>query len=124
MRRLFGLLALNAVGIHGFDGLPVIDFNKPAKFWDGTETLTYSYRLNVSYHPRSDYRPDIRALDGRALVFIGARDEAIDAEALRTVFAADAPRARFTILPDTSHFGIFSDPAALTAIGDGLKTRP
>ena len=52
VRRLYGLLALNAVGIHGFDGLSVIEFNKPAKFWDGTETLSYSHRLNVSYHPR------------------------------------------------------------------------
>ena len=46
-RRLYGLLALNAIGIHGFDGLPIIEFNKPAKFWDGTETLSYSHRLNV-----------------------------------------------------------------------------
>ena len=61
LRRLFGLLALNAIGIHGFNGLPVIDFNKPAKFWDGTETLSYSYRLNVSYPPRYRYQNDIRA---------------------------------------------------------------
>ena len=39
LRRLYGLLALDAIGIHGFDGLSIIEFNKPAKFWDGTETL-------------------------------------------------------------------------------------
>ena len=64
-RRLYGLLALNAIGIHGFDGLPIIEFNKPAKFWDGTETLSYSYRLNISYHPRFRYQNDLRALGGR-----------------------------------------------------------
>jgi non-heme chloroperoxidase len=59
-KRLFGLLALNAIGIHGFNGLPLIAFNKPVQFWDGTETLSYSYRLNVSYHPRSYYHGGVR----------------------------------------------------------------
>jgi non-heme chloroperoxidase len=67
MRRLSGLLMLNAVGIHGFDGLSVIEFNKPEKFWDGTETLSYSHRLNASYHPRYRYSEDVRALDDKAL---------------------------------------------------------
>ncbi len=26
--RILGLVALNAIGVHGFDGLPVIAFNK------------------------------------------------------------------------------------------------
>jgi non-heme chloroperoxidase len=52
-KRIYGLTALNAIGIRGFNGLPIVQFNKPAKYWDGTETLSYSYRLNVSYHPRA-----------------------------------------------------------------------
>jgi non-heme chloroperoxidase len=124
LRRLFGLLALNAIGIHGFNGLPVIDFNKPAKFWDGTETLSYSYRLNVSYHPRYRYQNDIRALGAPTLVLVGANDEANDPEALRTVFAADAPQAQTMILPHIGHFGIFADPAALEAIVGWLRALP
>jgi non-heme chloroperoxidase len=124
LRRLFGLLALNAIGIHGFNGLPVIDFNKPAKFWDGTETLSYSYRLNVSYHPRYRYQDDIRALDAPTLLLVGAKDEANDPEALRTVFAADAPQAQTVILPGITHFGIFSDPAALDAMAAWLRALP
>jgi pimeloyl-ACP methyl ester carboxylesterase len=92
-KRLYGLLALNAVGIRGFNGLPIVAFNKPAKFWNGTETLSYSYRLNVSYHPRSSYDADIKALSERSLVMLGANDQAVDAEALRTLIAADAPHA-------------------------------
>ena len=124
LRRLFGLLALNAIGIHGFNGLPVIDFNKPAKFWDGTETLSYSYRLNVSYHPRYRYQNDIRALGAPTLVLAGANDEANDPEAMRAVFAADAPQAQMMILPRIGHFGIFSDPAALEAIVGWLRALP
>jgi pimeloyl-ACP methyl ester carboxylesterase len=123
-RRLYGLLALNAIGIHGFDGLPLVEFNKPAKFWDGTETLSYSYRLNASYHPRSSYQSDIRALGAATLVLVGADDEANDAEKLRAVFAADDPQAKAMILPHVNHFGIFSDPAAIEVMAAWMSTLP
>jgi alpha-beta hydrolase superfamily lysophospholipase len=120
-RRLYGLLALNAIGIHGFNALPIIAFNKPATYWDGTETLSYSYRLNVSYHPRYRYAEDIRQMDGKALVLVGANDEAVDGEALRAVFAASAPRAQVMVLPNINHFGIFTDEAVLKTIADWLR---
>jgi pimeloyl-ACP methyl ester carboxylesterase len=124
MRRIAGLLMLNVVGIHGYDGLWAIEFNKPAKFWDGAETLAYSYRLNASYHPRYRYAQDVRALDGKALVLVGADDEAVDAEALRVLFAANAPRSRVAILPKINHFGIFFDALALRAVIDWLRGSP
>jgi non-heme chloroperoxidase len=112
-QRLYGLIALNMFAIHGYDGLPIVEFNKPEQYWDGTETLAYTYRLNASYHPRFKYADDLRALDGNALVLVGADDEAIDAEALCLLFATSAPRARVTVLPGINHFGIFSASAAL-----------
>jgi non-heme chloroperoxidase len=112
-QRLYGLIALNMLGIHGCDGLPIVEFNKPEQYWDRTETLAYSYRLNVSYHPRVRYDGDLRALDGKSLILVGANDEAIDAEALRLLFAARAPRARVTVLPGINHLGLFSDSTTL-----------
>lgn len=123
-KRLFGLLALNAIGIHGFNGLTLVEFNKPAQFWDGTETLSYSYRLNVSYHPHASYQGDIRALGAQTLVMVGANDEAVDPDGLRAVFTADDPQAQITIMPGTSHFGIFSEPAAFDAIAAWLRALP
>lgn len=124
MRRLYGLLALNTIGIRGFNGLPIVAFNKPAKYWDGTETLSYSYRLNVSYHPRFNYHADIRALGVRTLVMVGANDQAIEPDALRTLIAADDPKAQMRIMPGLSHFGIFSDPAALDAAAAWMRGVP
>jgi non-heme chloroperoxidase len=123
-RRLYGLLAFNALGIHGFDGLPVIEFNKPPKFWDGTETLAYSHRLNASYHPRFRYQDDIRAMGGPTLVMIGTNDEAIDPEALRALFAESAPGAQMKVLPGVNHFGVFNDPAQWDTIAAWLKALP
>jgi pimeloyl-ACP methyl ester carboxylesterase len=122
--RLYGLLLLNAVGIHGFDGLSIVEFNKPARYWDGTETLSYSHRLNVSYHPRPNFQADIAALGDKTLVLVGANDQAIDPDALQAEFAKDDPRARIAILPDINHFGIFSNPATLARIVDWLKALP
>lgn len=124
MRRLYGLLALNAIGIRGFNGLPIISFNKPPEFWDGTETLTYSYRLNASYHPRYNYDADIRALGSQAMVLVGAKDQAVDADALAKLISADAPKAVMEIMPGIDHFGIFYQPASLAKITGWMRSLP
>jgi non-heme chloroperoxidase len=124
MRRLSGLLMLNAAGIHGFDGLSVIEFNKPENFWDGTETLSYSYRLNASYHPRYRYSEDVRALGDKALVLVGADDEAVNADALRGLFAESGTRSQVIILPNINHFRIFSDSLASKTVIDWLRGLP
>ncbi|RAR65938.1 alpha-beta hydrolase superfamily lysophospholipase [Paraburkholderia unamae] len=120
MRRLIGLVILNAFGIRGFNALPVIDFNKPARFWDGTETLSYSYRLTTSYHPRQRYVADLRKLADKAIVLIGEHDEAVDAERLQTLFARESPASLFKVLPDTNHFGIFTSAAVLDMLIEWL----
>ncbi len=114
--RLYGLLALNAIGIEGFNGLSIIEFNKPERFWDGTETLAYSYRLNTSYHPRFDFAADIRAMGNDVVVVVGEHDEAVDGAVLRNLIIDNAPLAKVAILPNVNHFGVFSDPSSLSAI--------
>ncbi len=123
-KRLYGLLILNAFRIHAFDGLSIVEFNKPAKFWDGTETLSYSYRLNTSYHPRYRYADDLHALGDKALILVGTDDEAIDPDALKSLIAANAPRSQFAILPNINHFALFSDAAALRKMSDWLLSLP
>jgi alpha-beta hydrolase superfamily lysophospholipase len=114
--RMYGLLALNAVGIQGLNGLSIIDFNKPEKYWDGTETLSYSYRLNSSLHPRYNYQADIKALNDNVLVLVGEQDEANDSKELESLFTGLLPLSRVVILPNVNHFGVFSDPAAYSII--------
>jgi pimeloyl-ACP methyl ester carboxylesterase len=121
MRRLYGLLLLNALGIHGYDGLPVIAFNKPEEYWDGTETLSYSYRLNASYYPRFRSAADLQGLGDKALVLVGADDEAVDAEALRGLLAAAAPSARFEALSGVNHFAIFSHATTFQLMSHWLR---
>ena len=120
--RLFGLLFLNAVGISGFNGLTIIQFNKPEAFWDGTETLAYSYRLNTAYHPRYDYRSDIAAMGDDVLLLVGADDEANDGTAYPKLFEESGSSAEIVVLPGVNHFGVFRNEQALERMSDWLKS--
>jgi alpha-beta hydrolase superfamily lysophospholipase len=122
--RILGLVALNAVGVHGFDGLPIIAFNKPASAWNGTETLAYSWRLNSSYHPRNDYAADVKAMPSNALIIVGEKDEAVDGGALLGLLKDAGYQGAADILAQTNHFGIFHDAEALKRVVDYVASIP
>ena len=125
-RRIFGLLVLNAVGIRLFNGLRIIQFNKPREFQDGTETLGYSYRLNVSYHPRNDHKRDLSALGEHVLVMMGADDEQNDAVAMVQLFGECDAKARVDVLAGVNHLGIMADQSMLKEAGEwiaGLRLK-
>jgi non-heme chloroperoxidase len=76
--RIIALSILNSIGIRKLNHIRVIWFNRPAKYCDGKETLSYSFNLNSSYHPRLPYQNDIKALKGKFILFVGTQDEAND----------------------------------------------
>ncbi|MCE2982745.1 MAG: hypothetical protein LW832_04170 [Parachlamydia sp.] len=76
--KILSLSFLNLFGIRSFNHLPVIQFNLPNEFCNGKETLSYSFNLNCSYHPRHPYQTDMNAVADRSLVLIGSEDEAND----------------------------------------------
>ena len=73
-KLIAGLSMLNNVGIHRFDYLTAIEFNMLEEARDGTETLSYSHRLNTAYAPRN-YKKDLRAITQPLLVVAGTADE-------------------------------------------------
>jgi pimeloyl-ACP methyl ester carboxylesterase len=115
IKRIVGLSILNTYGIHVFDGMPVIWFNKPQDLRDGTETLVYSYRLNRSMHPRLKYENDIAALGDNVLVLIGSKDEQNYPDAFGSLFGRLDPKAKIVILPNVGHLGIMNDPGMFDA---------
>lgn len=76
--KIVALSILNSMGIKKLNHTHIIQFNKPRKYCDGKETLSYSFNLNCSYHPRQPYQNDIKALKDKYIVFIGSEDEAND----------------------------------------------
>ncbi len=57
--KIIAISILNCIGIKRLNHTHVIRFNKPKQYCDGKETLSYSFNLNSSYHPRRPYQNDI-----------------------------------------------------------------
>jgi len=88
--KIIVLSLLNSVGIKNFNYMHVIQFNKPKQDCDGKETLSYSFNLNSSYHPRLPYENDIRALKNKYILFVGSEDEANDPLQFSNIMGKDA----------------------------------
>jgi non-heme chloroperoxidase len=102
--RIIGLSMLNNIGITWFNRLPVIEFNMPKAYRDGTETLVYSYRLNTAYAPK-DYEKDLRAITQPLLVVAGAADGSFFAEQYQPTISKYT-QASVKILPGVNHMGV------------------
>jgi len=106
--RFAGLTMLNMMGIHWFDYLTAIEFNMPKEARDGTETLSYSYRLNTGFSPRN-YKKDLRAIKKPLLVVAGTKDDAFFAELFEPVMS-QYTAAQFALMPGVTHMGVVVGP--------------
>ncbi len=118
--RIIGLAILNNVGIRWFNYLTVMEFNMPERARDGTETLSYSYRLNTAYAPR-DYEKDLIAMTQPLLVVAGTKDEAF-------IYCQYEPViSRYTtvqvkLLQDVTHMGVVVSPEIRPVVKEWLES--
>ncbi|MCK7545663.1 lysophospholipase [Marinobacter bryozoorum] len=121
-RRIIGLTMLNRIGMDGLNHLPVINFDLPRAYRDGTETLTYSYRLNKGLAP-DDYTRALSAIQQPTLVLVGSEDALFLPDQFRPVFDRHMD-ARVGTVEGVSHLGIAVKPAVQPPIRDWLNTLP
>jgi non-heme chloroperoxidase len=105
MPRIVGLSMLNGMRITLLNNLKVIDFNMPKDYRDGTETLSYSYRLNEGYAPRN-YKKDLAKMNQKLLVVVGESDESFIAEKFSTEISSYKADAEVVLLKNTTHMGV------------------
>jgi non-heme chloroperoxidase len=118
-RRIIGLTMLNNLGIRWFNYLTVIDFDMPKDVRDGTETLSYSYRLNAGYAPR-DYKKDLRAIKQPLFVLAGTSDEVFLADQFEPVIS-QFTKVKVRMLPDVTHMGAVVNPAVRPVVREWLE---
>jgi non-heme chloroperoxidase len=118
-RRIIGLTMLNNVGIRWFNYLPCIDFNMPKEVRNGTETLSYSFRLNTAYAPR-DYKKDLKRIRQPLLVLAGTADEAFFADQFEPEIAKFT-KAKVKLLPGLTHMGVVVNPKVRPVIKEWLE---
>lgn len=103
--RIVGLSMLNNVFIRKFNYLPVIDFNMPKQYRDGTETLTYSYRLNTGYAPKN-YKKNFKSMHQKALIVIGSADESFVPEMFEPAVSKYKKDVNVKIINNATHMGL------------------
>ena len=119
-RRIIGLEMLNAVGISMLNRLSVIAFNIPETLSEAVLVQAYSYRMNRSYAPRSDYQTDLAALP-ETLLLVGERDEAFHADKFAPVMQDAGAPAQVRVLNEIGHLDIINAPRTVDAMASFLK---
>ena len=117
--RIAGLTMLNNVGIRWFDHLPAIDFNMPEEARDGTETLSYTHRLNTGFAPRN-YKRDLKAITQPLLVVAGTADEGFYGEKYEPVISQYA-EGQFELMEGVTHMGAVVDSGVGPVVGEWLR---
>lgn len=118
--RIIGLSMLNNIGIRFLNNLDVIDFNMPLEYRDGSETLSYSYRLNTGYAPRN-YKKDLSSINQTLLVVAGSADESFKAEKFFPVISSYKPDVKVKIVEKVTHMGIVTGTEVRTIVNKWLE---
>jgi len=112
--RIIGLSTLNFLGVHLWDGLPVIAFAVPPNV--PSLTRTYSWRLLRNFGARPDYLADIRAVRRPTHVYVGAADQLLVADKLKEEFQSQRPDIPASIIPGMGHSDMVTRPEAIRTI--------
>lgn len=116
--RIIGLTILDFLGVHVWDGLPVIAF--PVRADLDSVTRTYSWRLQLNFGADQDYLADIRRAARPVRVYVGGVDELLDAEKLKNEFQSQRPDVSVFVLPAFGHADMVTRPDAIRAIVAGF----
>jgi non-heme chloroperoxidase len=117
--RIVALSIVSGLGIHWFDGLPVIRFAVPPEM-EGSLTATYSARLLANFGSGEHYLDAIRKTSKPIAVLIGGADEILYPERFPPLFHSVRPGIEVTVVGRVSHTGMITTQPALEAIKAAL----
>ena len=127
--RILLLKALTSLGVTGFNGATVVQFNLPP----GAETLgltrSWSFRMMSNYGPRGQtqlfgrpaYWRDAARTAAPITVIAGTADEQFKSDRYATAFKGLARRVRIELAPGVDHMGVVSDPRAVPLIVEAIR---
>jgi non-heme chloroperoxidase len=112
--RAYALAVLDAMGIHWFEGLPIVAY---ARRPDPTEPApTYSYRLSRNFGADLDFGADFRRARRPIAIIVGGADDQMIANRYALAIAAVRSDVPVEIVPGVGHLGIIMAPTALETI--------
>ena len=111
--RIVGLLVLDELGIHQFDGLEGIAFAIPPGNKDLTGT--YSFRLLMNLANR-DYLSALERTTKPMALLVGANDDQFYADRYAPALKPAKPDLLIEIVPGLGHVDMITEPTALAAL--------
>ncbi|MFI0472671.1 alpha/beta hydrolase [Halomonas sp. HMF6819] len=115
LSRIIPISMLNGLGITLFNGVHVLQFDLPSDYRDGSETLSYSYRLMTGFGT-SDFRTDLGAVEVPLLLVAGSEDEALVASEFEGTVKPLVPQAIVETVNGASHLGLVVDEEAIDIV--------
>jgi pimeloyl-ACP methyl ester carboxylesterase len=117
--RIVGLMILNRLGIHAFDGLPAIVFAIPP----GNPRLTrvYSFRLAMNLNS-GDTAGALERTKKPMTLIAGAADDQFYADRYAPLLKPAKPDLTVELVPGLDHVDMIMKPAALSALRRTFET--
>ncbi len=112
--RIIGLTILNRVGIHWFDGLPIIAFATSPKATNLTGA--YSFRLAINFGAPDDYLAALGRSTKPAVVLVGSNDELFYPDRFAPLLKPARTDMPVTIVPGVGHIGMTVTPDGIAAV--------
>jgi non-heme chloroperoxidase len=113
--RLVTIAYLGRLGIHWFDGFPVISYavsRDPSR----DTTASYSFRLMMNFGAGPQYESYLKNIRRPAAVLVGDADEQVVADQFAPLLQRLGASIPVTIVPNMKHHDMIAAPDALQAV--------
>jgi pimeloyl-ACP methyl ester carboxylesterase len=119
--RIIGLIVLNQLGIHWFDGLDAVTFAIPP----GNADLTgaYSFRLAMNFGTR-DYLAELARTTQPMALLVGSEDEQFYADRYAPLLQPAKRDLAVELVPGLGHVDMIAKPAGLAALRRTFESMP
>jgi len=113
--RIVALLALNKLGIHYWNHLPVTRFalSEEAKKY---LTPDYDFNLNTNFAASQDYQQDLLNAKGKVAILAGDADDLLKSQELQGIVQTAGKDWPVQLLPGIGHIPLTLDPVALKVV--------
>jgi pimeloyl-ACP methyl ester carboxylesterase len=120
--RVVTIASLDRVGIHAFDGYPVLNYAVSPELsrW---VTASYSYRLMMNFGAGSAHEVYLKNIRRPAAILVGSADEQELADQFAPYLKRLAVNIPVTIVPDMKHADMIKAPGALPTVVRAVMSR-
>jgi non-heme chloroperoxidase len=113
--RIIAIVWLNRLGIHWFDGFPVIGYAVSPEMAKSM-TASYSYRLLTNFGAGRQYETYLRNIRRPAAIFVGEADEQVIPDQFAPLLQRLAVNIPVTLIPNMKHTDMIHRPEAFRVI--------